>query len=66
MQHKLQYNTTVAMQDNTVQHWWCSTKLAASTISNTGKVAKIVHPEFLVKMVKRILITQLQKIDDCR
>ena len=54
------------MQDNTVQHWWCSTKLAASTISNTGKVAKIVHPEFLVKMVKRILITQLQKIDDCR
>ena len=45
-QHNLQYDTGVAMQDNVVQHWWYSTILAASTISNTGKLAKMVRPDF--------------------
>ena len=34
------------MQDNAAQQWWYSTILAANTISNTGKFAKIVHPDF--------------------
>ena len=45
MQHKLQYDTGVAMQDNAAQHWWCSTILTANTISNTGKLSKTVHPD---------------------
>ena len=28
-QHKLQYDTGVAMQDNAAQHWWYSAILAA-------------------------------------
>ena len=39
-------NTGVAVQDNEAQQWWYSTLLAANTISNTGKFAKLVHPDF--------------------
>ena len=42
-QHKLQYDTGVAIQDNAAQHWWYSRVLTASTISNTGKLSKMVH-----------------------
>ena len=45
-EHKLQYNTGVAKQDNVAQQWWYSTTLASTTISNTGKFAKMVHPDF--------------------
>ena len=45
MWHNLQYNTGVAMQDNAAQLWWYSTILAANTISNTGKFAKMIHPD---------------------
>ena len=45
MQHKLQYDTGVAIQDNTAQHWWYSIILMANTISNTGKLSKIIHPD---------------------
>ena len=45
-QNKLQYDTGVAMQDNAAQHWWYNTILATNTISNTGKLAKTVHPRF--------------------
>ena len=34
------------MQDNAAQQWWYSTILAANTISNTGKFAKMVHLDF--------------------
>ena len=34
------------MQDNAAQQWWSSTILAANTISNTGKFAKMVHLDF--------------------
>ena len=34
------------VKDNGVQQWWYSTILAPNTISNTGKFAKIVHPDF--------------------
>ena len=34
------------MQDDVAQQWWYSTILAANTISNTGKVAKMVLPDF--------------------
>ena len=40
------YNTGVAVQDNAAQQWWYSTILTANTISNTGKFAKMVHPDF--------------------
>ena len=46
MQHKLQYYTGVAMEDNAAQQWWYSTILAANTISNTGKFDKMVHSDF--------------------
>ena len=45
MQQKLQYDTGVAMQDNAAQHWWYNTILAVNIISNTGKLAKTVHPD---------------------
>ena len=45
-QHKLQYNSGVAMQDNAAQQWWYSTTLVANTISYTGKFAKMVHQNF--------------------
>ena len=45
-EHKLQCNTVVAMQDSASQRWWYSTILAANTISNTGKFAKMLHPDF--------------------
>ena len=45
-QHNTSYNTGVAVQDNAAQQWWYSTILAANTISNTGKFAKMVHPDF--------------------
>ena len=47
------------MQDNAAQQWWYSTILAANTISNTGKFAKMVHPDFFGEMVE-ILITDLE------
>ena len=31
------------MQDNAPQQWWYSTIIAANTISNNGKFAKICH-----------------------
>ena len=45
--HNTRYNTGVVVQDNTAQQWWCSTILTVNTISNTGKFAKMVHPDFL-------------------
>ena len=45
-QHKLQYNTGVAMRYNAAQQWWYSTIMAANTFSNTSKFAKMVHPDF--------------------
>ena len=45
------YNTGVAVQDNATQQWWYSAILAADTISNTGKFAKMVYIQiFFVKM----------------
>ena len=35
-QHKLPYDTGIAMQDNEAQHWWYSAILAANTNSSTG------------------------------
>ena len=40
------YNTGIAVQDNAAQQWWYSTILAANTIPNTSKFAKMVHPDF--------------------
>ena len=57
MQHKLQYNTGVVVQDNAAQQWWYSTILAANTISNTGKFAKMYIQSILVKMVAGVLTT---------
>ena len=34
------------MQGNAAQQWWYSTILAANTISNTGKFAKMVITDF--------------------
>ena len=62
--HKLQYTFGDAMQDNAGQQCWCITIMAANTISNR-KFAKMVHPDFLVKMVDGNLITVTQKTDDC-
>ena len=45
MQHT-SCNTDAAVQDNAAQQWWYSTILAVNTISNTGKFAKMVHPDF--------------------
>ena len=45
-QHKLQYHTGVAMQDNVTQHWWYSTILTRNTISNTDKLVKMVYAIF--------------------
>ena len=47
MKNKFQYNTGVAVQDNTAQHWWYNTILVANTISNNGKLTKIVHSDCL-------------------
>ena len=44
--HNTSYNTGVAVQDNAAQQWWYSTILTTNTISNTGKFAKMVHPDF--------------------
>ena len=40
------YNTSVAVQGNAAQKWWYSTILAANIVSNTGKFAKMVNPDF--------------------
>ena len=40
------YNNGVMVQYNAAQQWWYSTILAANTISNTGKFAKMVNPYF--------------------
>ena len=45
-QHKLQYDTGAAMQENVAQHWWYRTILTANTISVTGK---LVNQILLVK-----------------
>ena len=45
-EYKLQYNTGVTKQDNAAYQWWYSAILASNTISNTGKFAKMVHPDF--------------------
>ena len=60
-QHKLQYDTGAAMQDTVAQHWWYDTILAASTISNTGKLSKTVHADFfrvepLSPTIKKLMI----------
>ena len=44
-QHKLQFNTGVAIQHNAAQHWWYNTILVTNTISNTGKLTKTVHSD---------------------
>ena len=44
-QHKLQYHTGVGMRDNAAKHWWYNTILVTNTISNTGKLAKMVRPD---------------------
>ena len=44
-QRKLQYDTGVAIQDNAAQRWWYNTILVVSTISNTSRLAKTVHPD---------------------
>ena len=46
MQHKLQNNTDVVVQNNPAQQGWYILILAANTILNTGKFAKKVHPDF--------------------
>ena len=40
------FNTGLAVQDNATQQWQYSTVLAANTILNTGKFAKMVHTDF--------------------
>ena len=62
MWHNLQYNTGVSMQDNAAQLWWYSTILAANTISNTGKLAKMVHPDSFGEEPSSLT----QKIDNYR
>ena len=44
--HNTSYNTGVAVQDNAAQQWCYNTILAANTISNTGKFAKMAYPDF--------------------
>ena len=34
------------MQDNPAQQWWYNTIVAANAVSNTGKFANMVHPDF--------------------
>ena len=58
MQHKLQYNTGAAMQDNARQHWWY-------IISNTCNFAKMIHPDFFGEVAVRNRHHLAQKIDDC-
>ena len=48
-----QYYTGVAVQDNAAQQWWYGTLLATNTISNSGKFAKLVHPDFFGENVGR-------------
>ena len=57
MQHKLQYSTGVAIQDNESPTWWYCTILAANTVSNTGKFDKMLHLDFLEKMVVGVPFT---------
>ena len=46
--------TALALGCKIMQHnWWYSTILTANTISNTGKFAKIVHPDFFGEDVGR-------------
>ena len=56
------------MQDNAVQYTsgTVPTILAANTISNTGNIAKMVYPDFLVEMVIGILTTQTKEINNCK
>ena len=56
MQHT-SCNTDAAVQDNAAQQWWYSTILAVNTISNTGKFAKMVHPDFFGEDSGKVLIT---------
>ena len=63
MQHKLQYNTGDAMKENATQQWWYSTIMAANKILNTDRFTKMVHPDFLEKMVVGKFISLAQKIN---
>ena len=52
--------TTLALWCKIMQHnsgGTVYTILAANSISNSGKFAKMVHPDFLVKIVVKVLIT---------
>ena len=53
------------MQKNLSQHWLYSATMLAKTISDIDKFTKVIHPDFLVRMVVGILITQTQKMRDC-
>ena len=64
--HNTSYSTGAAVQDNAAEQWWYSTILAESTISNTGKFAKMVHSEFFGEDGGEVLITLTQEINDCR
>ena len=39
----MQYNTDVTMENDAAQHKWCSAILETNTISNTGKLTKMVQ-----------------------
>ena len=39
------------------RQWRCSTVLAANTISNTDKFAKMVHPDFFGEDGVEVIIT---------
>ena len=55
------------VQDNAAQQWWYSTILVVNTLSNTGKFAKMVHPDFFFgEDGGKVLITLTLKINDCR
>ena len=48
--HNTSYSTDVAVEDNVAQQqWWYSTILEENKIWNTGKFAKMVHPDIFGK-----------------
>ena len=48
--HNTSYSTDVAVEDNVAQQqWWYSTVLEENKIWNTGKFAKMVHPDIFGK-----------------
>ena len=48
MQHKLQHDTGVAMDNNAAQYWWYSTMLATNPIENPGRLAKTINADSFV------------------